>query len=76
MLIKKRENTGLMIPKLWCNTRITWMVFMKILRNTIPIKNEKKMVVFPMLSNKKLNQRVIELCIRGRKLNISLVFTR
>ena len=34
------------------------------------------MVVFPMLSNKKLNQRVIELCIRGRKLNISLAFTR
>ena len=44
-----------------------------------PNKNQKILVVFDdliadMLSNKKLNLIVTELFIRGRKLNISLVF--
>ena len=44
-----------------------------------PNKNQKISIVFDdmlggMLSNKKLNQIVTELFIRGRKLNISLVF--
>ena len=44
-----------------------------------PNKNCKMLVVFDdmiadMLSNKKLNPVVNELFIRGRKLNISLVF--
>ena len=45
----------------------------------IPNKKHKILIVFDdmiadMLSNKKLNPEVTELFIRGRKLNISLVF--
>ena len=45
----------------------------------IPNKKQKILIVFndmiaDMLSNKKLNPTVTELFIRGRKLNISLVF--
>ena len=55
------------------------MIFIKILKNTIQIRNKKKLIVFDdmiaeMLSNKKLNPIVTELFIRGRKLIISLVF--
>ena len=44
-----------------------------------PIKKRKSLIIFDdmiaeMLSNKKLNPIVTELFIRGRKLNISLVF--
>ena len=44
-----------------------------------PNKNRKTVIIFydmiaDMLSNKKLNPIVTELFIRGRKLNISLVF--
>ena len=44
-----------------------------------PCKKRKILIVFDnmiadMLSNKKLNPIVMELFIRGRKLNISLVF--
>ena len=44
-----------------------------------PIKKQKILIVFDdmiaeLLSNKKLNPIVTELFIRGRKLNISLVF--
>ena len=51
----------------------------QILKNTIQIKNCKMFIVFDymivdVLSNKKLNPIVTELFIRGRKLNISLVF--
>ena len=54
------------------------VMFTKILMNTIPIKN-KILIVFDdmiadMIHNKKLNSIVTELFIRGRKLNISLVF--
>ena len=53
------------------------MIFMKILKNTIQMKNG--LIVFDymiadMLSNKKLNPIVTELFIRRRKLNSSLVF--
>ena len=47
------------------------------MKNTIQIKNEKMFfddMIAGMLSNKKLNKIVTELFIRGRKLNISLVF--
>ena len=45
-----------------------------------PNKKHKTIIVFDdmianMLSNKKFNPIVFELFIRGRKLNISLVFT-
>ena len=44
-----------------------------------PIKKQKILIVFDdviadMLSNKKLNSKVTELCVRERKLNISLFF--
>ena len=55
------------------------MIFIKILKNTIQIRNVKKIIFFndmiaDMLSNKKLNPVVTELFIRVRKLKISLVF--
>ena len=51
------------------------MIFIKILNNT----KRKILIVFDdmiadMLGNKKLNPIVTELFVRGRKLNISLVF--
>ena len=58
---------------------MTWMIFIKILKNTISNKKQKTFIVVDdmitdMLSNKKLNTIVTKLFIRGRKLNISLVF--
>ena len=48
------------------------------MKNTTQIKNVKLIVfddvIADMLSNKKLNPTVTELLIRGRKLNICLVF--
>ena len=51
----------------------------KILKITIQGKNRKVLIVFndliaDMINNKKLNPIVTELFIRGRKLNISIVF--
>ena len=59
------------------NTQIIWMIFIKILKNTIQIKNKTKWIVFDdmiadMFSNKKLNAIVTELFIRGRKLRFIL----
>ena len=53
-----------------------WMIFAKILKNS-PNKKQKVLIVFDdMITNvlSKLNPVVTELFIRGRKLNISLVF--
>ena len=55
------------------------MIFKKILKNTIPKKPRKVLMVFDdmitdLLSNKQLNSVVTELYIRSRKLNIPLVF--
>ena len=66
-----------MIQKLLSITQMIWMISIKLLKNTIQIR--KVLIVFDdmiadMLSNKKLNPIVTELFIRGRKLNISLVF--
>ena len=57
-----------------------WMIFIKILKNAILLKNKKILIIFDdmiadMLSNKKRTPIVAELFIRGRKLNIYLVFT-
>ena len=54
------------------------MIFIKILKSN-PDKKHKILIVFDdmiadMLSNKKLNLIVTELFIRGRRLNIYLVF--
>ena len=68
-----------MILKLLFNTRVIWMIHMKILMNAILIKHEILIVFDDMiadtLTNKKFQPIVTELFIRGRKLDISLVFT-
>ena len=68
-----------MILKLLLNTQMIWMIFIKILKNTIQIKKKKISIVFDdmiagMLKKKKLNLRVTKLFIRKRKLKISLAF--
>ena len=54
------------------------MIFIKNIEDYNPNKKQKILILFDMtadmLSNKKLNPIVTELFIRGRKLNISLVF--
>ena len=66
-----------MIQKLLLNTQMIWMIFTKTYN---PIKKLKILILFDdmikdMLSNEKPNPIVTELFIRGRKLNISFVFT-
>ena len=67
-----------MILKLLSNARMIWVILIKTLKNTTQIKNLKLFVfddmITDMLSNSKLNPTVTELSIRGRNLNISLVF--
>ena len=65
--------------KLLLNTRMIWIIFIKTLKNTTQIKNVKyySFLVIRLLIRlitKKLNPIVTELFIRGRKINISLVF--
>ena len=65
--------------KLLLNTRMIWIIFIKTLKNTTQIKNVKYysfLVIWLLirLMIKKLNPIVTELFIRGRKINISLVF--
>ena len=69
-----QEQSILMIQKLLLNIQTIWMI-----KDYDPNKKRKILIVFDdmiadMLSNKKLNPIVTELFIRGRKLNISLVF--
>ena len=53
------------------------MIFIKILKNIIQIKTDKfDDTIADMFSNQKHNLIATELFIRGRKLNISLVFIR
>ena len=61
-----------MILKLLLNNVMIWMIFIKILKNTIQIRNKKILIVFDymipdMLS--RLNPVVTELFVTGRKLN-------
>ena len=49
------------------------MIFIKTLKNTNQKRNVDEMIS-DLLTHKKINQIVAELFIRGRKLNISLVF--
>ena len=67
-----------MILKLLSNARMIWVILIKTLKNTTQIKNLKLFVfddmITDLLSNSKLNPTVTELSIRGRNLNISLVF--
>ena len=65
------------ILKLWLNTRIIWMIFIKILKNITQIKNKILVVlddmIADMLSNKRRNPVVTELRIRGTMLNIFVI---
>ena len=81
-LINKREKVGfnhyMILKPLWTNQIICKMP-RKILKNIIPEKKRKILIVFDdmiadMINNKKLNPIVTELFIRGRKHNISIVF--
>ena len=68
-----------MILKLFLNTQMKWMIFIK--NSEEYNQNKKRKILFltvwllsNMLSNIKPNPIVTELFIRGRKLNISIVF--
>ena len=81
-LIKKRENIGLKHfndPKAFIEYSNDMHDVYKNIDHYNPDKENKILIVFDdmiadMINNKKLNSVVTELFIRGRKLNISLVF--
>ena len=60
-----------MILKNLLYTRMTWMLFIKILKNKIQIKTQNidlfDYMITDMLNNKKLNPIVTELFITGKK---------
>ena len=58
-----------MILRFLFNTQMIWMIYLKILKNTIQIKKLKMLIVFDeeiadMLSKKQLSPTLTELCIR------------
>ena len=65
-----------MILKLLLNTQMTWMIFVKTLKNTTQIKKRKILIddMIPDMFNNNNNNKKTELFIRYRKLNISIVF--
>ena len=81
-LINKREQVGLDHyddPKVFMEYSNDMQDVYKNVEDYKPRKNRKVLIVFDamiadMINNKKLNPIVIELFIRGRKLNISIVF--
>ena len=81
-LINKREKVGLNHfndPKAFMEYSNDMQDVYKDIEGYNPIKNPKILIVFDnmiadMISNSKLNPIVTELSIRGRKLNISIVF--
>ena len=81
-LINKRESTGLKHfndPKAFIEYSNDMHDVYKNINYYNPYKENKILIVFDdmiadMINNKKLNSIVTELFIRGRKLNISLVF--
>ena len=81
-LINKREKVGLYHfddPKAFMEYSNDMQDVYKNIEDYNPIKERKVLIVFndmiaDMINNKKLNPIVTELFIRGRKLNISIVF--
>ena len=81
-LINKREKVGLNHcddPKAFMEYSNDMQDVYKNIEDYNPRKNRKVLIVFDdmiadMINNKKLNPIVTELFIRGRKLNISIVF--
>ena len=74
-----------MILKLLLNTQMMWMMFIKTMEDATQIKREKYLlylmiyfiiffIIADILSDKKINPILADLFIRGRELNISLVF--
>ena len=81
-LTNKRENVGLDHfddPKAFMEYSNDMQDVYKNIEDYNPIKKRKVLIVFDdmiadMINNKKLDPVVTELFIRGRKLNISIVF--
>ena len=81
-LINKRENVGLdhfNDPKAFMEYSNDMQDVYKNIEDYNPIKKRKILIVFDdmiadIINNNKLNPIVTELFIRGRKLNISIVF--
>ena len=81
-LINKREKVGLNHfnhPKAFMEYSNDMQDVYKNIEDYTPIKKRKVLIIFDdmianMISNNKLNPIVTELFIRGRKLNISIVF--
>ena len=81
-LIKKREKAGLDHfddPKVFMEYSSDMQDVYKNIEYYNPIKKRKVLIVFDdmiadMINNNKFNQVVTELFIRGRKLNVSIVF--
>ena len=77
-LINKREKVGLNHfndPKAFMEYSNDMQDVYKNIEDYNPTKKHKILIVFDgMINNNKLNPIVTELCIRGRKLNISIVF--
>ena len=70
-----------MITQLLLITQMIWMTFINKIEEYNSNEKPKTLIAFDdmitdLLRNKKLNIIVTKLCIRGRKLNISLVFIR
>ena len=81
-LINKRENVGLNHfndPKAFMEYSNDMQDVYKNIEDYNPIRKRKVLITFDdmiadMINNNKLNPIVTELFIRGRKLNISIVF--
>ena len=81
-LINKRENVGLNHfndPKAFIEYSNDMQDVYKNIEDYNPIKKRKVLIIFDdmvadMINNNKLNPIVIELFIRGRKLNIFIIF--
>ena len=81
-LINKREKVGLNHfndPKAFIEYLNDMQDVYKNIEDYNPIKKRKVLIIFydmiaDMISNNKLNPIVTELFIRGRKLNISIIF--
>ena len=81
-LINKRESTGLKYydnPKAFIKYSNNMQGVYKNIDEYNVDKERKILIVFDdliadMINNKKLNSLIIDLFIRGRKLNVSLVF--
>ena len=81
-LINKREKVGFNHfndPKAFMEYSNDMQVVYKNIKDYNPIKKRKILIIFndmiaDMINNNKLNTIVTELFIRGRKLNISIIF--